>query len=200
MTKGKDYAPIGLKFKLDGLFLRCVQLQVRGLCTSCTVARLLLCVWSQKTVKLNLKKTQGDNICRLRSRKDQHFGYAEGRSLRAATGPWTTCFPPSVCLSLAGHPARFNGDTQAAAASPAQPMNQMRQVQLRWSPVKQQAWVCSSPHYCAAYLMSPKGEKRKRRITVKYLQNQAVLRWLLRAASLPPPAPSADLWAENRQK
>lgn len=77
--------------------------------------------------------------------------------------------PPAAshCVSLRGHPAGFNGDTRAAgcAARLAPPMNQMRQVQLRWITVIP-AWVCSSVHTRAAYLMSPKergggGKERK---------------------------------------
>lgn len=61
---------------------------------------------------------------------------------------------------------------QTAFARLAPPMNQMRQVQLRWITVIP-AWVCSSVHTRAAYLMSPKereGGGGERHITLKYLQ------------------------------
>lgn len=115
------------------------------------------------------------------------------RSLWAATGPRKSCAPPTprVRVSLRGRPARFSGDKQAAdcAARPAPPMNQMRQVQLRWIPVIQPAWVCSSPHCRAAYLMSPKGEKKKkkRRITLKYLQKLGCVGMTIKGCLTPPP-------------
>lgn len=64
-------------------------------------------------------------------------------------------FPPSARLSPRPSCSVQRGHTQAAPQ-----INQMRQVQLRWSPVIQPAWVCS-PHYRAAYLMSVKEKKGK---------------------------------------
>lgn len=124
-------------------------------------------------------------------------GRAGRRSLWAATGPRKSCTPPPhppptrVRVSLRGRPARFSGDKQAAdcAARPAPAMNQMRQVQLRWIPVIQPAWVCSSPHCRAAYLMSPKGgkkKKKKRRITLKYLQKLGCVGMIIKGCLTPP--------------
>lgn len=101
--------------------------------------------------------------------------------------------PPAAshCVSLRGHPAGFNGDTRAAgcAARLAPPMNQMRQVQLRWITVIP-AWVCSSVHTRAAYLMSPKErggeEKRERHITLKYLQKLVCVEMIIKGCLTTP--------------
>ena len=114
--------------------------------------------------------TRSDNIWGLRRRTTSSSWGQFPESSCSGTNK-TSCPPPSPPLSSRpslslspGRAARFNGDTGRQTAPPP-PLNQMRQVQLRWhgryttGPGGQQADRQPASRHRAAHLVSPEAER-----------------------------------------
>lgn len=123
-----DYAPTGLKFNLNGLFLRVVQLSRPAVCIHSLKRR-------PRTHVVKKKGAHGDNI---------RGAWGGGTVLVGAhEGVRRLVFPPAS-LRLCARPSSWVQRGHAAGCSSAPPMNQMRQVQLRWITVIQPATACGS--------------------------------------------------------
>lgn len=96
-----DYAPTGLKFNLNGLFLRVVQL-----------SRPAVCIHS---LKRRPHTRCGEKKGGTRRQYSQSFGWGGPSWLAHTRGLGELFSPPRHCVSMRGHPAGFNGDTRRAA-------------------------------------------------------------------------------------
>lgn len=115
--------------------------KLRGVLSS--LRSRLLCTWNQKILIVPKNKKE-------QKLREWTFSWA-------ITGSWKTCISPrGVCVTLRGYPAGFSGDKLAAPCV----LNQMTQVQPRWSPVIQQARAVG--RRCTSYFMPPKIERKKK--------------------------------------
>lgn len=94
-----DYAPTGLKFNLNGLFLRLVQL-----------SRPAVCIHSLKRCPHTCGKKGGHTATIF-----AELGVGGPSWLAHTRGLGELFSPPRHCVSVRGHPAGFNGDTRRAA-------------------------------------------------------------------------------------